>query len=64
MIQKGSKVRHSDPEIDDAAGVMIVFQIANGFALCGYPDRQGQELQNYAVADLVLISGSFSSKSR
>lgn len=56
MIQKGSKVRHTDPEIDNVTGVMIVFAITNGFALCGYPDRSGQELQNYAIADLVLVS--------
>jgi len=56
MIQKGSKVRHTDPEIDDTVGVMIVFAITNGFALCGYTDRLGQELQNYALVDLILIS--------
>ncbi|ACU62573.1 hypothetical protein [Chitinophaga pinensis] len=56
MIPKGSKVRHTDPEIDDVRGVMIVFAIAHGFALCGYPDRLGKELENYAITDLVLIS--------
>lgn len=35
MIEKGSKVRHIDPEIDNARGLMIVFDIQNSFALCG-----------------------------
>jgi hypothetical protein len=56
MIQKGSKVRHVNPEIDKIKGILIVFEIKNGTALCGYGDyeRLGQGLENYQVTDLIL----------
>lgn len=54
MIQKGSRVRHINPEIDKIKGIMLVFEIKNGIALCGYGDYQrlGQGLENYKITDL------------
>lgn len=56
MIQKGSRVRHIDPSIDKIKGIMIVFEIKNGIALCGYGDYQrfGQGMENYKVTELKL----------
>jgi hypothetical protein len=56
MIQKGSRVRHIDLNINKIKGVMIVFEIKNGIALCGYGDyeRLGQGMQNYQITDLKL----------
>jgi len=56
MIQKGSRVRHVNADIDKIKGVMTVFEIKNGIALCGYGDyeRLGQGLENYNVTDLKL----------
>ena len=56
MIQKGSRVRHIDPAIDKLKGVMIVFEIKNGNALCGYGDydRYGEGLDNYKLTDLKI----------
>lgn len=56
MIQKGSRVRHINPKIDNIKGIMIVFEIKNGTALCGYGDyeRLGQGMENYQLTDLKL----------
>ncbi|GEQ87446.1 hypothetical protein ULMS_29540 [Patiriisocius marinistellae] len=56
MIQKGSRVRHKDSDIDSKKGIMMVFEIKNGFAVCGYGDfdRLGQAMETYKVSDLKL----------
>jgi len=56
MIQKGSRVRHRNEEIDKVKGVMLVFEIKNGYAVCGYGDfaRLGQGMETYSIADLKL----------
>lgn len=56
MIQKGSRVRHKNGEIDKIKGVMLVFEVKNGYAFCGYGDfaRLGQGLETYNITDLKL----------
>jgi hypothetical protein len=56
MIQKGSRVRHLDIEIDKAKGIMQVFEIKNEFAICGYGDfeRYSQGMKTYLIKDLKL----------
>ena len=56
MIQKGSRIRHRNPDIDKLKGVMIVFEIKNGFATCGYGDfaRLGQGAETYLISDIKL----------
>lgn len=56
MIREGSRVRHVDPEVDKLKGVMVVFEIKNGTALCGYDDYEtlGQGIENYKITDLKL----------
>lgn len=55
MIQKGSRVRHINPDIDSEKGIMIVREIKNGVAVCGYNDfdRIGQVF-SYNVSDLKI----------
>ena len=56
MIRKDSRVRHIDSEIDNRKGVMKVFEIKNGYAVCGYGDfqRLGQGMETYLISDLKL----------
>lgn len=56
MIQKDSRIRHINPEIDKEKGVMTIFEIKNGIALCGYGEYAslGQGLENYKITDLKL----------
>lgn len=56
MIQKGSRVRHKKPEIDELKGIMMVFEIKNNYAFCGYGDfaRLGQGAETYPISDLKL----------
>lgn len=56
MIQKGSRVRHRNEEIDEVKGIMMVFEIKNGYAVCGYGDfeRLGQGMETYSITDLKL----------
>ena len=56
MIQKGSRVRHRNEEIDVIKGIMLVFEIKNGYAVCGYGDfaRLGQGMETYNISDLKL----------
>lgn len=37
-MKERSRVRHIDPEINEERGVMSIFKIKNGFAICGYLD--------------------------
>ena len=56
MIKKGSRVRHKNENIDRKKGIMVVFEIKNGFAICGYGDfeRLGQGMETYPISDLKL----------
>lgn len=56
MIQKGSRVRHKKSEIDEIKGIMQVFEIKNGYAICGYGDydRLGQGMETYQISDLKI----------
>jgi hypothetical protein len=56
MIIKGSRVRHKNEEIDKTKGIMLVFEIKNEYAICGYGDfdRLGQGMETYKKADLKL----------
>lgn len=56
MIKKGSRIRHRNSEIDKKKGIMVVFEIKNGFALCGYGDfeRLGQGAETYSLSDIKL----------
>ena len=56
MIRKGSRVRHKNEGKDKIKGVMIVFEIKNDNAICGYNDydKLGQGMQAYPVTDLKL----------
>ena len=56
MIQKGNRIRHKNPEIDKIKGIMVVFEIKNGFAMCGYGDfeRLGQGAETYSLSDIKL----------
>lgn len=36
MLQKNDRVRHIDPRIDNELGVLTIFEIRNGYAICGY----------------------------
>lgn len=56
MIQKESRVRHINEEIDKVKGIMVVFEIKNGYAVCGYGDfaRLGQGMETYKITDLKL----------
>jgi hypothetical protein len=56
MIQKGSRVRHKNEGINEIKGIMLVFEIKNGYAVCGYGDfaRLGQGIETYPIIDLVL----------
>ncbi len=56
MIKKGSRIRHRDIKIDKIKGVMTVFEIKNGFAVCGYGnfERLGQGMETYSLNDLKL----------
>ncbi|MBS2101217.1 hypothetical protein [Carboxylicivirga linearis] len=56
MIQKGSRVRHKNSKIDAIKGVMQVFEIKNGYAVCGFGDfeRFGQGMETYLISDLIL----------
>lgn len=55
MITKGSRVRHRNPLIDKQKGIMSVFEIKNGYAICAYGDfeRYGQGMENYLLSDLI-----------
>ncbi len=57
MIQKGSRVRHKNSEIDTIKGIMQVFEIKSGYAICGYGDfdRLGQGMETYQISDLNLV---------
>jgi hypothetical protein len=56
MITKGSRVRHIHPAIDQLKGIMTVFAVKNGVAICGYAEyaRLHVQPQDYPVAELRL----------
>lgn len=56
MIKKGSRIGHKNKDIDNQKGIMMMFEIKNGFAICGYGDfeRLGQGMETYPISDLKL----------
>jgi hypothetical protein len=58
MITVGDKVVHVDSEINSVKGVMVVFEIKNGFAICGYADynRVNRGINTFKVSDLKKIN--------
>ncbi len=56
MIEKGSKVRHSIPEIDRIKGIMSVIEIKEKYAVCGYLEfsKIDEPFTIYLLKDLIL----------
>ncbi|WP_164466682.1 hypothetical protein [Chryseobacterium taklimakanense] len=56
MIKKGSKVRHSNPEIDEIKGIMSVIEIRGNYGVCGYLDfsKMDEPFVVYLLKDLIL----------
>lgn len=44
MLLKNDRVRHIDPVKDQELGVLTIFEIKNGFAICGYYDYSRMHL--------------------
>lgn len=57
MIRKNSRVRHTNPEINEKMGIMSVFEIKNGFAVCakGGFENYGAGMNTYPITELTLV---------
>ena len=58
MLKKGDRVRHKDPNIDNQMGIMTIFEIVNGIAICGYLEYSqiGTGLFNYSLKELIKVN--------
>jgi hypothetical protein len=56
MFQKGSRVRHINEQLNKQYGVMEIWEIKNGFAICRYGDYYNLATVNIPLSDLKIAN--------
>lgn len=58
MLKKNDRVRHKDSK-NNHLGVLTVFEVKNGFAICGYLDYDRLNLGpwTFSIDDLIKVDG-------